>query len=101
VPAIDYKRAAVEQWTADPCGEGGTEHPPGSRPYIEELLRARLEHAPWMVEALDYRGAADLAVLDVGCGQGMDVIQYARAGRGARHRRGCAGGGRGISPIPR
>jgi ubiquinone/menaquinone biosynthesis C-methylase UbiE len=33
-----------------------------------------------MADALDYRGAAGLDVLDVGCGQGIDVAQYAMAG---------------------
>src|SRR3712207_8985882 len=36
--------------------------------------------APWLAEELDYAGARDLDVLDVGCGQGIDVVQYARAG---------------------
>ncbi len=39
-----------------------------------EILRA------WFAEALDYAGADGLTVLDVGCGQGIDLIEYARAG---------------------
>jgi len=33
-----------------------------------------------MAEALDYDGAAELDVLDVGCGQGIDLCQYALRG---------------------
>ena len=33
-----------------------------------------------MASALDYAGTRDLRVLDVGCGQGIDVARYANAG---------------------
>jgi ubiquinone/menaquinone biosynthesis C-methylase UbiE len=74
------KQAAIEQWTADPCGPAGTEGEPGSRPYFEHQLRGRAEYAPWMAEALDYAGSRGLRVLDVGCGQGIDVANYALNG---------------------
>src|SRR3954447_5651040 len=74
----DYKQAAIEQWTADPCGSAAGE--PGTREYFEALLRARTAYAPWMDSALDYAGARGLRVLDVGCGQGIDVARYALAG---------------------
>ena len=50
---IDHKQAAIEQWTADPCGESVAEGEPGSRAYFERLLDGRHEYAPWMREALD------------------------------------------------
>jgi ubiquinone/menaquinone biosynthesis C-methylase UbiE len=70
--AVDWKQRAIEQWTADPCGPRVSG--------AEALLRARRAYAPWMPSALDYDGAADLDVLDVGCGQGIDLCEYARAG---------------------
>jgi ubiquinone/menaquinone biosynthesis C-methylase UbiE len=76
----DAKAAAVEQWTADPCGSHGVEHEPGSRPYFEGLLAMRRDYGPWFGDALDYQGARGLAVLDVGCGQGIDVANYALSG---------------------
>lgn len=76
----DYKAAAVEQWTADPCGSSIADGEPGSRGYFDNLVRGRFEYAPWMPEALDYEAAAGLRVLDVGCGQGIDVYRYALAG---------------------
>jgi len=73
------KDAAIEQWTADPCGAVVSEGELGTRPYFERLLEARVEYAPWMPEELDYAGTAGLDVLDVGCGQGIDVANYAAA----------------------
>jgi ubiquinone/menaquinone biosynthesis C-methylase UbiE len=76
----DYKQAAIDQWTADPCGASEVDSAPGTREYFERLLAARADYAPWMADAVDYRGSAGLDVLDVGCGQGIDVAQYAMAG---------------------
>jgi ubiquinone/menaquinone biosynthesis C-methylase UbiE len=78
--SVASKQAAVEQWTADPCGEVAATGETGTRAYFESLDRARHEYAPWMAEALDYAGTAGLAVLDVGCGQGIDLARYAAAG---------------------
>jgi ubiquinone/menaquinone biosynthesis C-methylase UbiE len=73
------KQEAVRQWTADPCGpEVGA--PPGTRAAIEQLLRGRREYAPWQPEVLAYASAAGRDVLDVGCGQGIDLVEYASAG---------------------
>lgn len=69
---VDWKQRAIEQWTADPCG------PPAGD--ARELLRGRRAYAPWLAGELDYRGAAGLEVLDVGCGQGIDLCEYALAG---------------------
>jgi ubiquinone/menaquinone biosynthesis C-methylase UbiE len=74
------KEAAVEQWTADPCGSDSVDGAPGSASYAEDLLRMRAEYAPWMAESLDYAGSRDRDVLDVGCGQGIDLAGYARNG---------------------
>jgi SAM-dependent methyltransferase len=73
------KQAAIEQWTADPCGPQ-VEGRPGSAAFFLELVRARDAYAPWMARELDYAGAAGLDVLDVGCGQGIDLYRYARHG---------------------
>ena len=80
----DYKAAAVEQWTADPCGSSIADGEPGSKSYFENLVRGRFEYGPWMPDALDYGGGTrGLRVLDVGCGQGIDVYRYALAGADA------------------
>jgi ubiquinone/menaquinone biosynthesis C-methylase UbiE len=75
-----YKRAAIEQWTADPCGSTVVEDVPGTDSYFRRLLAVRSDYAPWMADVLDYEGASGLEVLDIGCGQGIDLARYALAG---------------------
>jgi ubiquinone/menaquinone biosynthesis C-methylase UbiE len=77
--STEAKQAAVEQWTADPCGYD-SDHEPGSRPHMEDLDAGLRGYAPWMEEILDYEHTRGLRVLDVGCGQGIDMMRYARAG---------------------
>jgi ubiquinone/menaquinone biosynthesis C-methylase UbiE len=74
------KAAAIEQWTADPCGSGHIGGELGEAGYFRDLLAMRADYAPWMDEELDYAGARGLEVLDVGCGQGIDLARYAMAG---------------------
>lgn len=69
---VDWKARAIEQWTEDPCGPAANS--------TTLLLQARREYAPWMASVLDYVGARNLDVLDVGCGQGIDLCEYALAG---------------------
>lgn len=73
------KQAAIRQWSADPCGPE-VSAAPGTASYIEQLIARRRAYAPWFDEAIGYESAAGLDVLDVGCGQGIDVVRYARAG---------------------
>jgi ubiquinone/menaquinone biosynthesis C-methylase UbiE len=74
----DHKHAAIEQWTADPCGPAKGEA--GSAAYFEDLLRGRDAYAPWLHDSLGYRETSGLDVLDVGNGQGIDLFHYASAG---------------------
>ena len=81
--ATDYKKAAVECWSADPCGAVASEGELGTRAYFEKLLQARHDYAPWMEASLGYGETAGRDVLDVGCGQGIDLARYAMAGANA------------------
>jgi ubiquinone/menaquinone biosynthesis C-methylase UbiE len=76
--SADYKEAAIECWTADPCLQ--VEGEPGTNAYLQRLLEARQAYAPWMAEFLGYETTRGLDVLDVGCGQGIDLVRYGMAG---------------------
>jgi 2-polyprenyl-3-methyl-5-hydroxy-6-metoxy-1,4-benzoquinol methylase len=81
--ALDYKEEAIKCWTVHPCGAGvAGDGEPGSRTYFETLVRGRRAYAPWMTDALGYEDARRkrLAVLDVGCGQGIDLYEFASRG---------------------
>jgi 2-polyprenyl-3-methyl-5-hydroxy-6-metoxy-1,4-benzoquinol methylase len=79
VAAADLKAQAVACWSAEPCGMRTGDGVPGTRSYFESLLEGRHRYAPWMVEALDHEGSRGLDVLDVGCGQGIDLARFAAA----------------------
>jgi ubiquinone/menaquinone biosynthesis C-methylase UbiE len=78
----DPKQAAIDQWTADPCGPAVPDEP-GTRAYFDRLVAGRHAYGPWMREVLDYQGTRGMRVLDIGSGQGIDLAQYAQAGADA------------------
>ena len=65
----DAKRAAVRQWSADPCGPEVTAEP-GTAEHAEQLIAGRRDYAPWFTEALGYAGTSGMDVLDVGWDRG-------------------------------
>jgi 2-polyprenyl-3-methyl-5-hydroxy-6-metoxy-1,4-benzoquinol methylase len=81
--SASYKEEAIKCWTVHPCGARvAGEGEPGSRAYFETLVRGRREYAPWMTDALGYEDSLrePFAVLDVGCGQGIDLYEFASRG---------------------
>jgi SAM-dependent methyltransferase len=76
----DAKAQAIACWSGEPCGMRIAEGEPGTGSYFESLIEGRHHYAPWMAEDLDYEGSRNLDVLDVGCGQGIDVARFAAAG---------------------
>jgi 2-polyprenyl-3-methyl-5-hydroxy-6-metoxy-1,4-benzoquinol methylase len=72
----DYKQAAIEQWSPDPCGSSVAEGEPGSKAYFEDLLRLARTTRPGCPRRSTTPASRGLDVLDVGCGQGIDVAHY-------------------------
>ena len=78
----DEKQRAREQWSKDPAGAVyGARHEFGTREFFDEVERHRYhEYAPWMPEAMGFNDFPGAKLLEVGCGMGTDLLQFARGG---------------------
>src|SRR6478672_12716321 len=78
----DDKQRAREQWDQDPAGAVyGSEHEFGTRKFFDEVERHRYQvYAPWMPEVMGFNDFAGAQLLEVGCGMGTDLLQFARGG---------------------
>lgn len=78
----EEKERAREQWAQDPCGEiYGREHEFGTREFFEAVERHRYEeYAPWMPEVMGFNQFPGARLLEIGCGMGTDLLQFARGG---------------------
>jgi SAM-dependent methyltransferase len=78
----EEKQRAREQWSHDPAGAVyGREHEFGTREFFDAVERHRYaEYAPWMPEVMGFNDFAGARLLEVGCGMGTDLLQFARGG---------------------
>jgi SAM-dependent methyltransferase len=78
----DEKQRAREQWSQDPAGAVyGREHEFGTREFFDAVERHRYtEYAPWMPEVMGFNDFAGTRLLEIGCGMGTDLLQFARGG---------------------
>ena len=78
----EEKQKAREQWSADPAGAVyGRAHEFGTREFFDTVERHRYEaYAPWMAEVMGFNDFAGHRLLEVGCGMGTDLLQFARGG---------------------
>ena len=78
----EEKIRAREQWGQDPCGSNhDREHEFGSREFFDQVERHRYsEYAPWMPRLMEFQKFRDARLLEVGCGMGTDLLQFARGG---------------------
>ncbi len=75
---VAAREEAVKQWSAHPCGAVGGEE--GTLEYFLEVERNRYEQQPWQPELLRFEQYAGQRVLEIGVGQGTDLVQFAKAG---------------------
>lgn len=79
---LDDKQRAREQWSADPAGAVyGRTHEFGTREFFDAVERHRYEdYAPWMPRVMGFGEFAGKRLLEIGCGMGTDLLQFARGG---------------------
>jgi len=79
---MNDKARAREQWSKDPAGAAyGGGHEFGTREFFDEVERHRYhEYAPWMPEVMGFKNFPGTRLLEVGCGMGTDLLQFARGG---------------------
>jgi SAM-dependent methyltransferase len=78
----EEKVRAREQWAQDPCGaEYDREHQLGTREFFDAIERHRYsEYAPWMQRVMGFDRFRGARLLEIGCGMGTDLLQFARGG---------------------
>ncbi len=78
----EEKLRAREQWGQDPCGaEYVREHELGTRAFFDSVEQHRYhEYAPWMPRLMGFDEFRDARLLEIGCGMGTDLLQFARGG---------------------
>jgi SAM-dependent methyltransferase len=81
-PATDraLKARVAAFWDRQPCGGFATQAPVGGRVFFEEVARHRYTAQPFMRALVGFEQCAGQRVLEVGCGLGTDLRQFAVAG---------------------
>ena len=79
---VQEKLRAREQWGQDPCGaEYDREHELGTRDFFDRVEQHRYsEYAAWMPRLMEFDKFHGARLLEVGCGMGTDLLQFARGG---------------------
>ncbi len=75
---ISARVNAQAQWNAHPCGAVGEEA--GTLKYFERVVAYRLAIQSWTPEYFGYGRFGGQKVLEIGMGQGSDLLQFAKGG---------------------
>ena len=76
----ELKEQVREYWNAHPCGTQFTDVEWGSKEFFDEVERFRYATQPFMSRIAGFREFSGKRLLEVGCGLGTDLIEFARGG---------------------
>ena len=83
VPRSDsqaLKARVAHFWDANPCESFAATARPGERAFFEQVERFRYASQPYMRDLIGFDRFADKRLLEVGCGLGIDLRQFALGG---------------------
>jgi ubiquinone/menaquinone biosynthesis C-methylase UbiE len=75
---VQLKDEVQEYWNSHPCGTQFTDLEWGSKTFFDEVERFRYSSQPFMTDVVGFDRFAGKKVLEVGCGLGTDLLQFAR-----------------------
>src|SRR6266567_6465209 len=80
LPAVATTADVRAYWNAHIHDLDVTRHPVGSRGFFDDLDQYHFEKLHHLLRLVDFNGYRGRAVLEVGCGAGVDLARFAKGG---------------------